>query len=195
MDVGREREHAVVDARDQRDGLLGGSVGALEIAGHRRGPALGDERPGGQLPVAGEPPRLDRALGHVERLGQPPADLERVRQSDHHRRDELALAGGARDGDAAPQMPDRVVVALAEVLGEAEVVRRLESSGQLLVVERVERRRGLPAAPAPPPRRRPGRSGRNTAGPTRRRRARIPSAAAVADAWPACAPIASKSVS
>ena len=142
MDVGGQREHALVDARDQRHGLLGGSVGALEVAGHRRRPALGDQRPGGQLPVAGEPPRLDGALGGVQRLRQTSANLERVREPDHHRRDELSLAGRARDRDAAPQMPDRRVVVLAEVLGEAEVVRRLQPCRQAPVVERVDRGRG-----------------------------------------------------
>ena len=39
------------------------------------------------------------ALDGVERLGEPPARLERVREADHHRHHELALAGRARDGE------------------------------------------------------------------------------------------------
>ena len=88
---------------------------------------------------------LDRGLGGVERLGEPPADLQRVREADHHRDHELALAGRARDRDAAAQVADRVVVALAEELGEAEVVGRVEAAGERAVVERVERRGGLGA--------------------------------------------------
>ena len=145
MGVRAQRDDAVVEARDQRDSLLRGRVGALEVSGHRRDPALGHQRPRRQLAVAREPRGLDGALGGVERLRQPAADLERVRQPDHHRHDELALPGGARDRDAAAQVADRLVVVLAEELGEAEVVGGLEPARQRRVGQRVEGRGGLRA--------------------------------------------------
>ena len=150
----RAREHAVVEPLEQRHRLVAGGPRAVDVAEHRPpSSASATEREADQLPVAGQPRRLERRVGRLGRLGEPPAGLQRVREPDQHRHDELALADRAREVDPAAQVADRVVVALAEVLGEAEVVRRVEPQHQLIVGQRVEQRRALRAGGlAPPPR-------------------------------------------
>jgi hypothetical protein len=66
-----------------------------------------------------------------------------MRQPDRHRDHELALARCSRHRDAAAEVADRVVVALAEELREAEVVGGVQATRQRAVVERVQTRRGV----------------------------------------------------
>ena len=145
------REHAVVEPVEQGHRLVARGARAVDVAeiGHR--PRVGDQREDDELPVAGQPRGLDRAVGRLGRLGEEPARLQRVREPDHHRHHELALADRAREVDPAPQVADRVVVVLAEELREAEVVRRVEPQHELVVGQRVDQRRALRCARRRPP--------------------------------------------
>ena len=145
MDAGRPAEHALVQAVQQRHRLGAGGAGAAEFAAQGADPGVGGQREAEHLAVAPQPRALDRRVRGVGGLGQAPADLQRVREPDRHRDHELALAARPRDGDAAAEVADRVVVALAEELGEAQVVGGVQPAGERAVVERVQARRGVGA--------------------------------------------------
>ena len=165
-DVGvrRAREDALVKRVQQRDGLLGRRAGAIDVTQLRGRPGLRDQRKPDGLRVPGQAAGLDRRLGGGQRLAQAAEALQSLCEPDHHRHDELALTDGARERDAAPEVPRRVVVGLAEVLGEAEVVRQVEPSREQFVRERVKpggaRDAGRLGRPS-----RPGRTRRSTRAP------------------------------
>ena len=95
-----------------------------------------------ELAIAGQARRLHGGVGGLGGLREVAAGLERMREADHHRHHELALPDRARERDAPAQVADGVVVVLAEVLGEAEVVGRVEAHHELVVGQRVEQLRG-----------------------------------------------------
>ena len=143
MDTGRAREHALVEPVEQRHRLGAGRPGAAQLAAHRGHPGVGRQREQSIWSLPQQARAVDGGVRVLGGLGEPPAHLQRVRQADRHRDHELALPGRARDRDAAAEVPHRVVVALAEQLREAEVVRRVEPTRQSAVVQRVEPRRGV----------------------------------------------------
>ena len=122
--VRRVGEHALVERGQRGDGLLGCRTRAVDVAELRRRPRLGDEREADRLRVRRQPAGLDRRLGGRERLAEAAEALERLREPDHHLHDELTLPGGSGERDAAPEVARRIGVALAEVLGEPQVVGR-----------------------------------------------------------------------
>ena len=88
--------------------------------------------------MGGEPGGLDRPLARLERLGEPALVLERVAAREQHRHEHAALAGGARDRDAAVGVRDRGVVVLEVAPGPAEVVERLQPRRELGVRQPVD---------------------------------------------------------
>ena len=139
----RAGEDALVEPVEQRHRLGAGGAGAGDLAAQRAHPGVGGQGEAEHLAVAQQPRGLDGGLGELARLAQAAADLQRVGEPDRHRDHELALAGRAGDGDAAAQVADGVVVALAEELGEPEVVGGVDAAGQRAVVEAVHAAGGL----------------------------------------------------
>ena len=136
--AGRAREHALIQVAEQLDGLGARSASARQLAGDRRDPRLGGQRPTQNLAVARQPSGLDGRLGLIETEARTAGHLVRVREADRHRRRELPLPRSPRDGDAAAQMADRILIALGEILGEPEVVGGVEPQNDGVVPERVQ---------------------------------------------------------
>ena len=134
------RQHALVEPLDAGQCFLTGAHRLLEVARHGGGPGLGKQREARHLRVVGQPGSLDGALGRLQRFGESPADLQREGEPDHHSHEVLALPADTRYRDAALQVADGIVVALAEVLGETEVVRGVQPAREDVIAEAVKRR-------------------------------------------------------
>ena len=111
---------------------------SLAVAARDRDVGGGAEHPAGDVVVGGDLRRLQRVVLERERgrdvaLAQ---QAQRLRAGEH--RHELVLPGGARDGDPARGVADRVVVALDQVLRPRQPVERVEVARERLVVGRVQ---------------------------------------------------------
>ncbi len=159
--LGRSGVSAVLHVRvGQSEARPGMSDAALELA--REVPAFLREReprlnvtrkPCGQstvhdeedkgLAVAGETCTFDRAVQQLGSVAQPAPHPQRCPPGGNERRQELALAGGTRDGDGALAVRDRLVEAFQVRLGPTEVGDGIEPRGQLVVRHRIDERRRL----------------------------------------------------
>jgi hypothetical protein len=97
--------------------------------------------------VVGQPRRLQRALAHLARLGQPAHQLEGERLDEHHRDDEPPLPAPPGDGDAAVDVAQHVLVALEVVLRPSEHVERVGPGAQLVVGQAIDESDRLLAVP------------------------------------------------
>ena len=86
--------------------------------------------------------RLHRLVGELGRLGRAAEDQRGARPGEEQRHEQVAAAGGARDGDAAREVVQPGAELLEVDLGPPEVPERREVAGQLGVRERVERGHG-----------------------------------------------------
>ena len=134
---------AVSEAVHQRDGPLGRTPGAVEVASRHAHMGGDREHPAHDVAVGGDLGRLERLVleGCRRRQVAPPHRAQRLRAE--VQREELLLTGGARHGDAARGVTDRVVVALDQELRQRQAVDGVEVPGERLVGDRVQMHRGL----------------------------------------------------
>ena len=145
----------LVERGQQRRGLLGRRARMIDVAKLRCRPRLRHEREAQGLRIGTQPGGLDGRLGGVERLAQLNRDARAPAPARPSSRRRTARGPAPRaNADPAAEVTGRIGVALAEVLGEAEVVRAGRAAERAVrpAVRRVRRRsRCGPTQPCPTP--------------------------------------------